>query len=151
MDPLVVVLFLIGSLLVFIGRAQPQIAVGIPNGFSWAWLLTFEPLLALGPWFGILAVERFGRVGFGPLGLTTGVGWLVVGLVCAVVGRLVTLQAIVIADRPNPTLESSSPMPSGVRPEVVRFLSQVSEIDVDAVVARNDDACARRKRALAEG
>lgn len=147
MDPIVIVFFLVGSLLVLLGRAQPQVAVGIPNGFSYAWLLSFEPLLAAGPFFGLLVPTRFE--------LAAAVGWLVVGLVCAVVGRLVTLQATALVSRVvnEPSSEGSS-LPRGVRPEIVRYLEQVKEVDVDAVAARHDDACGRRRdrlRAVAEG
>ena len=122
-----------------------QIAVG--SGTALLVGAHVRAALALGPWLGS-AVERF-DASDSALGLTMeSAGWSS--------GSSARSSAPCdfrrrIADRPNPTLESSSPMPSGVRPEVVRFLSQVSEIDVDAVVARNDDACARRKRALAEG
>lgn len=73
-------LLMVGTALVFAGRAHVQLRSGVPPR-SW---LVMEALLASGPGFG------WGCATFGPsTAFWLAVGWLSISLVCYVVGRIV--------------------------------------------------------------
>lgn len=129
-------LFLTGAVLTWIGRAQPQIRLGIPGtaALSWLWLLTAEPVVA-----GASLLGWTRRLDLAAIAA-------VLGLVVALVGRQVAAQAGAIADQ----AAASDGAMRYVRPEVAQMLGR-SVIDVDAVAKEHDDACQLlRRRAVAE-
>lgn len=137
-------LLMLGSALVFAGRAHVQIRAGIP---PWPWLL-MEVVYAMGPAFGWWALT-WATQGAAWSAVALGVCWLVAGLICYVVGRVVArAYEARLTSRP-PSSEANGEITNPMIKALGVYHAVDRSLDVDALFAHQDQLAQTRRDRVA--